>query len=232
MRGREVPARSGGGRRLQRAGPRPEELQRRGDPLQAPAGASPARAARRATGSDTHSRYLEAVVEAPCPVRVASIYLPNGNPIGTEKFAYKLAWMARLTGARGRVCWRWRRPQCWRAISTSSPTPADCDNPKSWLGDALFQPESRAGAPRDRPTSAISTPNLAVGSRASRLYVLGLLPEQLRSRTTASASTTPCSRPRPPTGCWRARCRRVRAAGSGLRITHAADGHPFGLDSR
>ena len=27
---------------------------------------------------------------------VASIYLPNGNPVGTEKFAYKLKWMERL----------------------------------------------------------------------------------------------------------------------------------------
>ena len=25
-----------------------------------------------------------------------SLYLPNGNPIGTEKFAYKLSWMARM----------------------------------------------------------------------------------------------------------------------------------------
>ena len=36
--------------------------------------------------SDEQARYLEAVVSGPRPVRVASIYLPNGNPIGTEKF--------------------------------------------------------------------------------------------------------------------------------------------------
>jgi len=42
---------------------------------------------------DTHSRYIEAVVD---DVIVASIYLPNGNPVGTEKFEYKLAWMERL----------------------------------------------------------------------------------------------------------------------------------------
>ncbi len=45
---------------------------------------------------DDHARYLEAVVSGPTPVRVASIYLPNGNPIGTEKFDYKLAWLDRL----------------------------------------------------------------------------------------------------------------------------------------
>ena len=44
--------------------------------------------------SDTHARYLEALIGT---VRVASIYVPNGNPIGTEKFAYKLRWMERLS---------------------------------------------------------------------------------------------------------------------------------------
>jgi len=42
---------------------------------------------------DTHSRYIEAEIGG---VTIASIYLPNGNPVGTEKFAYKLAWMERL----------------------------------------------------------------------------------------------------------------------------------------
>src|SRR3954454_19150551 len=45
--------------------------------------------------TDEHARYIEAVVSGPTPVRVASIYLPNGNPVATEKFGYKLAWMAR-----------------------------------------------------------------------------------------------------------------------------------------
>src|SRR5687768_2800908 len=42
---------------------------------------------------DTHSRYIEAEVDG---LVVASIYLPNGNPVGTEKFDYKLRWMDRL----------------------------------------------------------------------------------------------------------------------------------------
>src|SRR6202034_861857 len=45
---------------------------------------------------DDHARYIEAVVSGPAPVRVASIYLPNGNPITTDKFPYKLRWMERL----------------------------------------------------------------------------------------------------------------------------------------
>ena len=30
-------------------------------------------------------------------IRIVNIYLPNGNPVGSEKFAYKLAWIDRLT---------------------------------------------------------------------------------------------------------------------------------------
>src|SRR5580658_8726430 len=46
---------------------------------------------------DDHARYLEATFgPARAEVRVASIYLPNGNPFGTDKFSYKLAWMDRL----------------------------------------------------------------------------------------------------------------------------------------
>ena len=51
--------------------------------------------------SDAQSRYIEAVI--PCGatvVRVGCLYLPNGNPIGTDKYSYKLAWMDRLIAAR------------------------------------------------------------------------------------------------------------------------------------
>ena len=46
---------------------------------------------------DLQARYIDASVTANnLTVRVAGIYLPNGNPMGTEKFDYKLAWMERL----------------------------------------------------------------------------------------------------------------------------------------
>src|ERR1044071_3895807 len=59
--------------------------------------------------TDDHARYIEAVVSGPQPGRVASIYLPNGNPIGTEKYAYKMAWMARLQ-AHARALLAWEEP--------------------------------------------------------------------------------------------------------------------------
>src|SRR3954463_2406475 len=42
---------------------------------------------------DSHSRYIEAEVDG---LIVGSLYLPNGNPVGTEKFDYKIRWMERL----------------------------------------------------------------------------------------------------------------------------------------
>src|SRR5665213_1906587 len=44
--------------------------------------------------ADSHARFLEVMIEG---IRIVNIYLPNGNPVGTEKFAYKLAWIDRLT---------------------------------------------------------------------------------------------------------------------------------------
>ena len=43
--------------------------------------------------SDEQARYIEATIRG---VRLASIYLPNGNPVDTEKYPYKLGWMDRL----------------------------------------------------------------------------------------------------------------------------------------
>src|ERR1700759_480732 len=45
-----------------------------------------------------HARFIEAVVSTrDGAVRVASIYLPNGNPPETDKYGYKLRWIDRLT---------------------------------------------------------------------------------------------------------------------------------------
>ncbi len=92
---------------------------------------------------DDHARYLEALISGPTPVRVAAIYLPNGNPIGTEKFAYKLRWLERLN-AHARSLLDLEEPLVLAGDFNVIPEPDDADNPASWIGDALFQPESRA----------------------------------------------------------------------------------------
>jgi exodeoxyribonuclease-3 len=92
---------------------------------------------------DDHARYIEAVIAAPKPVRVGGLYLPNGNPVGTEKFAYKLAWMDRLHRHAADLL-TLEEPFVLCGDYNVIPEPEDCDNPPSWMGDALFQPESRA----------------------------------------------------------------------------------------
>ena len=88
------------------------------------------------------ARYIEAVVSGPMPVRVASIYLPNGNPIGTEKFDYKLRWMARLN-AHARSLLALEERLALVGDYNVIPQPRDASHPEQWTKDALFQPQSR-----------------------------------------------------------------------------------------
>ncbi len=98
--------------------------------------------------ADDHARYLEAIIPGDRGVvRVASIYAPNGNPIGTEKFTYKLAWLERLH-ARARDLLKLEEKQVLMGDYNVIPTPDDCWDPKAWINDALFQPESRAALRR------------------------------------------------------------------------------------
>ena len=88
---------------------------------------------------DSHARYMETRVAG---VRVVNLYLPNGNPIGTEKFDYKMRWMERLQ--RQMAAWVGDGVPTviggdWNVI----PEDIDCHKPASWVKDALFQPETR-----------------------------------------------------------------------------------------
>jgi len=89
---------------------------------------------------DEQARYLEATFG---DLRVASIYLPNGNPVGTDKFAYKLAWMRRLE-ARARALLETERPCVLAGDYNIAPTDEDVYDPVAWRDDALCRPESRA----------------------------------------------------------------------------------------
>lgn len=92
---------------------------------------------------DEQARYIEGVVSTDGgAVRVASIYLPNGNPLG-PKFDYKLAWMARLH-AHARALLEQEEPLVLAGDYNVIPEPRDAKDPAAWAGDALFQPESRA----------------------------------------------------------------------------------------
>jgi exodeoxyribonuclease-3 len=100
----------------------------------------------RLAGEDTdeQARFLEAVISTPTgAVRVASLYLPNGNPPDTEKYPYKLRWMDRLIAhARARLALE--EPFVLAGDYNVIPTEADVHDPRAWLGDALFLPATRA----------------------------------------------------------------------------------------
>jgi exodeoxyribonuclease-3 len=87
---------------------------------------------------DSHARFLEVMIEG---VRLVNIYAPNGNPIGSENFYYKLGWMDRLI-ERMRE-WRDAGPTLIGGDFNVIPEDIDCDKPANWIRDALFQPPPR-----------------------------------------------------------------------------------------
>ena len=90
--------------------------------------------------TDAQARYLEAVIGS---VRIASIYLPNGNPIDTDKFSYKLAWMDRLI-AHVRTLLAYEEPLVLCGDYNVCPTDDDVYDPEGFANDALCHPETRA----------------------------------------------------------------------------------------
>lgn len=90
-------------------------------------------------GADEQARYLEVEYNG---LRLINIYLPNGNPVDTEKYPYKLSWMARLYD-RLRELRATETPFLIGGDFNIIPEPRDCWDPKVWRDDALFRLESR-----------------------------------------------------------------------------------------
>ena len=92
--------------------------------------------------ADEQSRLIEGVFSVEGGVvRVCCIYLPNGNPVGTDKFTYKLSWMDRLHSfVEERLALE--EPFILLGDYNIIPAAIDAKNPKQWVGDALFRPES------------------------------------------------------------------------------------------
>ena len=92
---------------------------------------------------DDHARFMEVVVSTEQgALRIASIYLPNGNPPNTDKYTYKIKWMDRLIRyARERLALE--EPLVLAGDFNVIPSPADARNPQVWQGDALFLPQTR-----------------------------------------------------------------------------------------
>lgn len=92
---------------------------------------------------DDHARFIAATVLGPKVVRVASLYLPNGNPAPGPKYDYKLAWMKRLE-AYARKALLLEEPFVLAGDYNVIPDARDARFPENWKTDALFLPQSRA----------------------------------------------------------------------------------------
>jgi exodeoxyribonuclease-3 len=92
---------------------------------------------------DVHARFLEGVVSLKSGVvRVACLYLPNGNPVGTDKYPYKIKWMSRLLEySRERL--KTEEPLVLAGDFNVIPAAPDVHNPAAWVNDALFKPQTR-----------------------------------------------------------------------------------------
>ncbi|MGE5157367.1 MAG: exodeoxyribonuclease III [Gemmatimonas sp.] len=92
---------------------------------------------------DAHARFLEGVVTLKHGVlRIACLYLPNGNPPDSDKYPYKLKWMSRLLEySKERL--KAEEPLLLAGDFNVIPAPADVYNPANWVNDALFRPTTR-----------------------------------------------------------------------------------------
>lgn len=89
--------------------------------------------------ADEQARYLEVDVNG---LRVINIYLPNGNPVDTEKYSYKLDWMDRLYDRLSHLRNK-KIPFVIGGDFNVIPESEDCHDPIAWKDDALFRLETR-----------------------------------------------------------------------------------------
>jgi len=92
---------------------------------------------------DAHARFLEGVVTLKKGVlRIACLYLPNGNPVGSDKYPYKLSWMSRLLEySKERL--KAEEPLILAGDFNVIPKAEDVHNPAGWVEDALFRSTTR-----------------------------------------------------------------------------------------
>ncbi|NJN47220.1 MAG: exodeoxyribonuclease III [Candidatus Competibacteraceae bacterium] len=89
---------------------------------------------------DPQRRVLGATIG---PVRILNVYVPNGQAVGTEKYAYKLAWLDKLI--------RYVKEQLashshFVLLGDFNIAPQDCDvyDPQSWAGQVLCSEPERS----------------------------------------------------------------------------------------
>ena len=87
---------------------------------------------------DDQARFLDVEIEG---LRMINVYCPNGNPVDSEKYPYKLNWMDSLI-AHLKSLIEEDIPFLIGGDFNIIPTANDVHDPKAWEGDALYRQES------------------------------------------------------------------------------------------
>jgi exodeoxyribonuclease-3 len=91
-------------------------------------------------GEDEQARLIAATIEG---VRVICAYVPNGQSVGSEKYAYKLEWLERLRKLLDREG-DGAQPLALVGDFNVAPTDADVHDPEAWRGQVLVSEPERA----------------------------------------------------------------------------------------
>lgn len=88
---------------------------------------------------DTQARFIAGTTAG---LRAVSVYIPNGEAVGTPKFTYKLSWLERLLAFVATV-----PPTSATVIGGDyniAPEDIDCHDPVAWAGSVLCSEPERA----------------------------------------------------------------------------------------
>ncbi len=94
--------------------------------------------------ADTQRRFIAATIAG---IRVINLYVPNGQAVGTDKYAYKLAWLAQLYDFLIDELQRYPRLLMMGDYNIA-PEPRDVHDPQAWEGKVLFSEAERAALQR------------------------------------------------------------------------------------
>jgi len=89
---------------------------------------------------DNQQRYVAATV---CGVRIVNLYVPNGESVGSDKYQYKLAWLAHLAGVLQAELKRYPRLLVLGDFNIA-PEDRDVHDPVAWKGSVLCSEPERA----------------------------------------------------------------------------------------
>ncbi len=94
---------------------------------------------------DTNSRFIETELSLKnfkSKIKLICIYLPNGNPIDTEKFDYKIKWMKKFNQYIDQL-YKSNFPIIIGGDFNVIPTDDDVYNPENFRNDACTHPKTR-----------------------------------------------------------------------------------------